>query len=216
MQANATQDFKTLPETMKHLPIGPNGFIVPWFVAWIDGKPEFRVADTKKRARAINERLCWVCGGKLGAYLSFVIGPMCGITRTTSEPACHRLCAAWSLKNCPFLTRPHMVRREGNYEGGIEPVPAAGEGIMRNPGVALLWITRTFTMFSDGRGGRLISVGDPLEVEFYAEGRLATRAEVVASIESGVPLLLKGMVYSPQGIAALQRSKAEFERLLPA
>lgn len=32
---------------------------VPWFVAWIDGKPEFRVADGAKFKLAVEQALCW-------------------------------------------------------------------------------------------------------------------------------------------------------------
>jgi hypothetical protein len=66
---------------------------VPWFVAWFDGKPEFRAMDGLKWIRAVREHLCWVCGGRLGVWQTFVLGPMCGINRTTVEPPCHLECA---------------------------------------------------------------------------------------------------------------------------
>jgi hypothetical protein len=51
---------------MSDLPVDERGFPVPWFVAWFDGKPEFRAMDGLKWIRAVREHLCWVCGGRLG------------------------------------------------------------------------------------------------------------------------------------------------------
>ena len=186
-------DLSPLPMRLRHLPIDARGYPVPWFVAYVTGPdgarvPDFRVADGAKRIRAMRERLCWVCGQPLGRWLAFVLGPMCTITRTTTEPALHRECAEWSARHCPFLTQPRAVRRED----GLPPdaVIPGGEAILRNPGVAAIWITREFSTFRDGRGGWLITVGPAESVIWYAEGRLATRAEVVDSVESGMPALL--------------------------
>ena len=60
----------------------------------------------------MREKRCWVCGDPLGVHLTFPIGPMCALNRTISEPPSHHECASWSARNCPFLSRPHMVRRE--------------------------------------------------------------------------------------------------------
>src|SRR4029077_8964998 len=105
-------ELEPLPERMRHLPVNSKGYPVPWFVAWVDGQPEFRAMDGAKFRRAIREKLCWVCGGKLGVYVCLVAGPMCGINRTSSEPPCHLECAQWSARNCPFLSNPRQVRRE--------------------------------------------------------------------------------------------------------
>lgn len=49
---------KTLPARMRDLPIDDRGYPVPWFVAWVDGKPEFRAMDQEKFIRALREKLC--------------------------------------------------------------------------------------------------------------------------------------------------------------
>jgi len=61
--------------------------------------------------------------------------------------------------------------------------------IERNPGVVAIWITRQFRAFRDHNGDVLLSVGEPVEVTFYCEGRRATRAEIMESMESGLPIL---------------------------
>lgn len=211
------RELTKMPERIAALPVF-RGYPVPWFVAYPngpEGEPEFRVADREKWKRAVQEKLCWVCGGQLGAYLAFVLGPMCGITRTTSEPACHRECAEWSIINCPFLTRPHMVRREDNLpEGATEP---PGLHIPRNPGVSLLWCTRDYQLFRGPDRRYLIHVGDPREVGCFAEGRRATRQEVDESIAGGLPKLIEqAKLDGPEAEEELVELVKAFEWFLPA
>jgi hypothetical protein len=210
-------ELAALPERIKALPVF-RGYPVPWFVAYPngpDGEPEFRTADSKKWIAAVQQKLCWVCGQQLGSWLAFVLGPMCGITRTTSEPACHRECAEWSILNCPFLTRPHMIRREDNLPA--DAVEAPGCPLKRNPGVTLLWMTKSFRLFRAQDRRFLISVGDAIETGWFAEGRRATRAEVDASIAGGLPKLLElANVDGPEAIKELEQDVEAFSFYLPA
>jgi hypothetical protein len=199
---------------MVGLPVDERGYVVPWFVDWLDGKPEFRAMDPKKFVRAIPDKLCWVCGARLGVCVTFVAGPMCGINRTSSEPPCHRECAVWSARNCPFLNNPRMVRREDELTMGIAE-NVAGFGIKRNPGVVMLWHARGYEVFKLD-SGTLIQMGEPESVEWLACGREATRDEVVESIESGLPNLLAVARTESGGIEALDRARARFEKWLPA
>jgi hypothetical protein len=82
-----------------------------------------------------------------------------------------------------------MHRREA---GIPEEAVMAGLGLKRNPGVSLLWITRSYKVWHpDGKpsNGILMTVGEPEMVEWWAEGRNATREEVIESVESGAPAL---------------------------
>lgn len=172
---------------MTHLPVDARGYPVPWFVEWIDGTPDFRVADGRKLARCVKERRCWVCGASLGRFKSFVIGPMCAINRTIAEPPQHKECAIFSAIACPFMTLPRAQRREANLPAEIkEP---AGVMIKRNPGAVCVWTTRSFTLFRDDKGGLLFRLGEPTEVLWFAHGRTATREEVEVSVSTGLPIL---------------------------
>jgi len=209
-------ELEPLPERMQGLPIDDRGYPVPWFVAWVDGKPEFRAMDGAKFRAAIRERRCWVCGQRRGVYVCFVVGPMCGINRISSEPPSHAECARWSARNCPFLSNPHMVRREDEVlDNANLQENSAGVALTRNPGVSLLWHTRTFDVIPDGRGKTLILMGDPEEIEFWCKGRLATRAEIDESIRTGLPALQAVAALEKGGLEALQEQKALFERYLP-
>lgn len=199
------------PHRIKRLARDERGYPVPFFAMEVHGKPDFRIADTDKWFRCVKESLCWVCGDKLGAYKTFPIGPMCAINRTTAEPPSHLDCARFSAQNCPFLSQPRMRRNEKDKpEGASMP----GIGILRNPGVTLLWSTREYALFFvDGKP--LIKVGNPTSVEWWAEGRKATRAEVIASIDSGLPLLEKYVLDDPEGLEDLRRRRVTVEALLP-
>ncbi len=207
-------DLEELPLRMRDLPIDERGYPVPYFVAWVDGKPEFRAMDGRKFVQAIREKLCWVCGYRLGVHVTFVGSGMCGINRTSPEPPSHRDCAVYSARNCPFLNNPRMVRRED----GLTPEQLnsmAGQGIKRNPGVTMLWHTRQFEIFDDGRGGKLIQMGEPESVEWLTCGRIATRAEVMHSIETGLPNLEAIARLEKGGLEALAKAQARFEKWLP-
>jgi hypothetical protein len=177
-----------LPARVQQLPIA-RGYPVPWFVEWVDGVPDFRVMNRARWRRAIEERRCWICGGPLGVHLAFVLGPMCGINRTTTEPPCHAACAEWAARACPFLSRPHAHRRDLPPEQVNANQP--GLPLLRNPGVTLIWYTRVYSLFPDGHGNQLIEIGPADRVKWYAEGRPATREEVQHSIETGYPALLE-------------------------
>ncbi|MGW5477638.1 hypothetical protein [Streptomyces sp. NPDC004008] len=209
-----TRELPSLPQRMARLPRNPVGYPVPWFVAWIDGTPDFRVIGEGKLDEAIRFRVCWLCGQPLGANAAFVIGPMCAVNRVSAEPPSHRDCADYATRACPFLITPRMRRRDTALPD------AAGEpdGIMirRNPGVAVVWVSRTWRLQPRLR---LWTVGDPAEVRWYAEGRPATRDEVLASIDSGLPLLraeAENDRRPAEALAELDRQHARALELVPA
>lgn len=183
-----------LPARIQRLPVDSRGFPVPWFVAWIDGVPDFRVIGPGKIYEAINDERCWVCGDQMGSFLAFTIGPMCAINRISAEPPSHRECAIFAAKACPFLTKPAVERREENLPAKVRSNP---NHIPRNPGAILVWITKTYRITSNDDGSPLFKVGDPLETLWFAHGRNATRNEVIESIDSGLPTLFAAIDNAP-------------------
>lgn len=217
---------REIPLRLRHLSRDQRGFIVPWFVQWLDaddnptaygvGRPDFRVMDRLKFHRAIEKRLCWVCGGRLGVHLSFPIGPMCVVNRVTSEPPCHHDCAVYSLSVCPFLSRPRMRRNEKDLP---EHDSSPGFSLPHNPGATALWTTRHYRPFKAhaGSDGLLIQIGDPEKVEWYAEGRPATKAEVRAAIDKGLPTLREMAEQDgPDAVVQLDSMIKRAAPLLPA
>jgi hypothetical protein len=199
----------TPPPRIAKLPTNAVGYPVPWFVAWIDGQPDFRVVGLNKLDDAVRFGQCWLCGGRLGANVAFVIGPMCAVNRVSSEPPSHRDCAIYAATACPFLTTPNMRRRDSDLpDDASEP---DGDMICRNPGVALVWVTRAWQQMP---AHRLFDVGEPAETLWFAEGRAATRDEVLASINSGMPILRAAAEQDPRPISAVMALNAQHDRAL--
>jgi hypothetical protein len=217
-----------IPDRIDRLPrwrIMGQDYPVPYFVAWFDadnepcrpgqGRPDFRVMAMEKWARCWKSGRCWVCGEPLGKYKAYVIGPMCAVTRTTSEPGSHLECAVYSAQTCPFLTNPKMKRGSDVVELPEATRLPAGFFIARNPGVACVWVTRTAKSFK-ATHGTLITLGDPERVEWFAHGRAATYEEVLTSIMSGYPKLVE--VAEAEGNGAVEELSARLYgtmKLLP-
>lgn len=211
------KDMPPLPARMTKLPLDHRGFPVPWFVAFIDGQPDFRVIRPGGIASAILKNKCWLCGEPLGKFKAFVIGPMCAVTRTPSEPPSHFECAEFAVRACPFLIRPNMRRNTKDYpQQANDP---AGIHLDRNPGAMCMWITRSFQTFRPDprQPSVLLTVGEPEEVLWYSRGRDATRDEVSESIRTGLPFLLSlAEAESPAAVEDLDRMVKAVERYLPA
>ena len=191
-----------IPPRIARLPKDARGYPIPYFVAYVNGVPDFRVLDREKVSSALRDALCMVCGERLGRFKAFLIGPMCAINRVSAEPPLHRECAIFSARSCPFLSNPKQVRRKTALPDHEQP---AGVMLERNPGVSLVWVTTAFKTVLDPNGGKLFRIGDPEEWLWFSEGRTATREEVAASIESGLPVLRKAAEEeSPEAVAALE------------
>lgn len=206
-----------MPARLLDLPIDERGYPVPWFVAWFDGKPDHRVVDTAKLGPAVNASLCWICGKHLGTHKTLPIGPMCTITRTIAEPPSHLDCARWSVQACPFLSRPHAKRREAGLPD--EELKQATGMIMRNPQAVCLWTTKHFKAYKSehakpGERDLLFDFeGEPEAIEWWAQGRPASKAEVLASIETGLPLLREHVNSKAAASDLSQRLTRELRRI---
>ena len=208
-----------VPTRIKRLPIH-RGYPVPWFVVWLDdsgnevpageGTPDFRITKPGATAIAHNGKRCWICGEPLGKYVTFVSGPMCGVNRTSAEPPAHLDCGDWAARACPFLVRPHAKRRDIKLD-----VPEApGVMLKRNPGVAMVWTTKSYKPFRVPNGV-LFRMGDPEHVRWYREGRPANYTEVLESVTTGLPPLVAVAKAEPGGMAQLQQHLERFLPLLP-
>lgn len=204
-----------VPSAMKLRPTDHRGFPVPWFVTRKDGdgRWDFVNVDGARADEAVRLGKCWVSGQKLGRFRAFCIGPMCAINRTAGDPPMRKDIALWSVKVCPFMSRPRARRAARNEAELVESAGIDGIGIMRNPGVTGVWVTRNAEL-QEGRGFYL---GDPLEVTWWVEGRPATRAEVLDSVESGIPILEElAREDGPAALEMLARFRERAEPLWPA
>lgn len=128
-----------VPARIRSLPVDDRGYPIPYFVMWVDGKPDFRVVDPTKVRNCVRFELCWICGQALGRYRTFAMGPAAVISATSAEPPSHRECATYAVRVCPFMVHPQAKRRESNLPPSvpIDVVPG-------NPGISFLWTTRNY------------------------------------------------------------------------
>jgi len=203
-------DIPKPPKRMAKLPIDHRGYPVPKFV-WrnpADDQWDFRVVDPGWMDRCLRFRVCWLCGEKLGSNMVFVVGPMCVVNRASGEPPCHHECAQYAAKACPFMVNPDRPR---NDKKALPKEGAFNENHLdRNPGATALYITRSYDWNS--RDG-VISMGEPVRIEWWCRGRTATRAEIDRSIETGLPLLRA--VAQEEGTQALAQLDKMIERAQP-
>jgi hypothetical protein len=175
------------PERIARLPKDIKGRPVPFFVLWKDDRPDFQVVDPLKVNDCVTNRLCWICGQRLGRFLTFVIGPMSSVNRLSAEPPSHLDCAKYAAQVCPFLTHPNLQRRASEIHGAEEVVNLPGP-LSPNPGITLVWVT-TDCQPVRHEGHWWFVLGAPTTSIWYSQGRLATRAEVAAAFERLLPRL---------------------------
>lgn len=196
-----------LPHDKHHRPI-------PWFVHRDDhGTPDFRVIRRGGVADALRFGLCWVCGRPRGRHAALMVGPMCAINRVSPDPPLHLPCAVYSARVCPFLATPTMRRRDRDLPEGHRMAEGA---ITRNPGCVGVWSSRTWAPIVTPGGDVLLGIGEPTSVSWWSHGRPATRAEVLESIETGLPILREVAERDgPDAVAELERLHQLALPLLP-
>jgi hypothetical protein len=87
-----------------------------------------------------------------------------------------------------------------------------------NPGMTAIWVTHDYRLEVDRqKGGAGFYLGAPLSVEFWKEGRPATRAEVAAKMDERIPILRE--VARSEGAEAMSALDLQYRKalgLLPA
>lgn len=92
-----------IPTFLSHLKIY-NGFPVPFIQLWAGSKPDFRAVNSEHCARCLRDKLCAICGRRLGEYCYFIGGPLSKKNRLFVDPAMHKHCAEFASKVCPFVS----------------------------------------------------------------------------------------------------------------
>jgi hypothetical protein len=138
---------------------------------------------------------------------------MCVVNRVSAEPPSHPECADFAAHACPFLTRPLAKRNERDLPTAVQEPPGVMLG--RNPGVTCVWWAFNFKPIRT-ETGLLFRIGQPVKVQWFAQGRRATREEAIESLDSGMPFLRQlAEAEGPQAMAELAAAHQEAMRLLP-
>jgi len=178
---------RVIPDRLRGLPLDERGYPVPYFVAWIDGKPDHRIVDPAKFRVCVRKGRCWICGRNLGKFATFTIGPMCVVNKISGEPPAHQECAKFAVQACPFLTLPRAVRRDAKLPHQVTVHP---DMLVHNPGAMILWTTDEWDEVLGAPGDApVVSFGEPSRVSFWCQGRTATRGELLDAMAKGLPEL---------------------------
>jgi len=177
--ADAPQDWRTVakPPAIAALPVNRRGYpvfanVLPPGGVPQDGKIDFRVLDMTAHIRAIKNRTCGICGGRLPRRFVFIGGPMCVQNRVFGDVAMHLECADYARQVCPFL-----VNRERQYDLRYP------EGYRHDPNVILtkperlvLYGTDDYLILGGGVGKPVLIVPPARWVEwFQPDGRYLCR-----------------------------------------
>lgn len=92
-----------VPAFLSHLKVYGD-YPVPFVQMWIDGKPDFRVIDPQRAEECLNEKLCAICGKRLGEFCFFIGGSLCRENHLFSDAPMHEACAEFASKTCPFVS----------------------------------------------------------------------------------------------------------------
>ncbi len=93
-----------VPEQIARLPKDSRGFPIFFGIQGPkEGQHDFRLMNMANVRRCIKERLCGICGEKLGYWIAFVGGPKSCTTRVFSDPPFHVECAEFAFKVCPYI-----------------------------------------------------------------------------------------------------------------
>lgn len=111
METRSDGDMIEIPYRLAKRPRDHRGLVIP-FTQFIDanGKPDFRVLDRERAARAVRRRLCSICGVQMRGNVFFIGGPRCVENGYFYDPAMHRECAIYAMTTCP-----HLARSKGRY-----------------------------------------------------------------------------------------------------
>jgi len=212
------EGLEPVPGKMSALPIDDRGYPVPWFVTKLpSGEFEFRAFDPDKLRLAVAEHRCWICGEKLGKHMVFVIGPVSALNGTHLEPPSHRECALYALRNCPFLNNPSAERRPAGVGRGADILYGQGLLIKKNPGVCLAWTVHSYGEIINPVSRKVVSfnIGKPDKIEWFKEGRAATREEVEEAMRVAIEAFMDECGTSPEIIKKLEGKALALEPWVP-
>jgi hypothetical protein len=92
-----------IPQFLAHLKTY-GGYPIPFTQLCHVGTPDFRAVDSEHCARCLRDKLCAICGRRLGEYCYFIGGPLAKKNRLFVGPAMHKQCAEFASQTCPFLS----------------------------------------------------------------------------------------------------------------
>lgn len=130
-----------IPEALAQRP-QYKGFPVPFVVLWADGVPDFKELDPERTRQALTERLCGLCGTKMGNKVCFVGGQLSLLNKIYTDPPNHEDCAVYAAQVCPHLAAGKDYAANTKREAEMLGLVPIGQG-----GPVFLLIAKSYTAF---------------------------------------------------------------------
>ncbi len=160
------------PPQIAALPTDPRGYPVFFTIQPPAGAAlDFRVLNLTNHRRCAKERLCGICGQRLGYWLWFIGGPMCLQNRVFGDAPMHRECAEYALDVCPFLSHSTMQYKLESSDK-VADTETDQNVITARPDRILLYQTRQYTLTPAPGGKPVFRVAPPTALEWRtADGK---------------------------------------------
>jgi hypothetical protein len=164
-----------LPPRLRKLKRDSRGqVVVPWWIAWDNGAPQYGKVGEGKARDAVRFSWCWTCGETLGRFKAFTIKPDSVITRMAVEPPSHLDCALFMVQQLP---------------------PGSG--------VICVWVLVKIELFNV-KGGAAFRLTSPETVLWLKDGRTAPKADVEEAIQAANLLMQEAAdKKGPEAVEAL-------------
>jgi len=163
-----------MPEAIARRPKTSQGLPVPFINhVYGNGEADLRILDPQKVERCVNERLCAICGEKIGSVVVFIGGPTCLSNRLFADPGMHEECARYASLVCPFLAIQNVTYardHEPRYKDrGVVFVsnPLAPPGGEKRPEKMFLYFTNGYGWVLKTGGIRLIRAYSHHKLEWF-------------------------------------------------
>jgi len=137
------------PPSIVALPRDKRGYPIPYIAIQStddEGLPDFRTIDEEHWNECAIERLCEVCGQKLGYWIVFIGGDIAVKNRRFIDPPMHRECAEYARAVCPYLATPsYAYSRKAAPEGYISLPFVKAE----RPESMFMYVTRSYDIVAE-------------------------------------------------------------------
>ena len=88
-----------------------------------DGVPLFSVDNEVLKLEVMHQRLCGLCGEKLGQWIGFIGDMDCMLDRIFEQPGMHIDCLQYAASICPYIARTnYQVHTRAKITGQVENI----------------------------------------------------------------------------------------------
>jgi hypothetical protein len=159
----------SIPDFLSHRPVDHRGY--PYL--FMLGEEQFKGLLMDRVYRCATERLCGICGEKMGYWVTFVGGPMSCANRTFSDPPFHPECAEFAFDICPYLLMGGWDRSKARHMEGLDKADPMGFNI--KPDKMGIYTTRQFRWETLRSGFILFNPAPAKRIEWREATHVPTR-----------------------------------------